>query len=116
MEKIFMDKKLSKAAKKAAIEAKLWAYAAWTLPFIALAALVFEHFIGWTNAWNITIIVITVVFFSISVFWWWWALNKFTVVLGAMRDTEESFSEIKDELKLTRKEIQKAVKQDVGDR
>ena len=111
-----MSKNLSKATKSAAKEAKLWAYAAWTLPFVALAALVFEHFIGWEHLYNKTIIVIAVVFFSISVFWWWWALNKFTIVIGAMRDTEESFGEIKDELKLTRKEIQKAVKQDVGDR
>jgi hypothetical protein len=111
-----MIKNLTKATQKAAKEARLWAYAAWTLPFLALAAIVFEHFIGWDNLYNKTIIIIAVTFFTISVFWWWWALNKFTIVIGAMRDTENSFSEIKDELKLTRKEIQKAAKQDVGNR
>lgn len=108
--------KYAKATKQAAKEASLWAYAAWTLPFVALAAIVFEYFIGWNGLYGKIIIVIAVVFFSISVFWWWWALNKFNIVISAMRDTEESFSEIKEELKLTRKEIQKAAKKDVGNR
>ena len=111
-----MTKKLAKATQQAAKEASLWAYAAWTLPFVALAAIVFEHFIGWENFYNKTIIIIAVTFFSISVFWWWWALNKFVIVISAMRDTEKSFEDIKDELKLTRQEFQKAVKKDVGDR
>jgi hypothetical protein len=114
-----MIKKLAQATQQAAREASLWAYAAWTLPFVALAAIVFEHFIGWDQLYNKTIIVIAVVFFSISVFWWWWALNKFVIVLGAMRDTEKGFAEILHEIKETRKDVQREIQKntkDVGDR
>lgn len=106
-----MKYNLKRQTQKATEEASAWAYAAWTLPFIALAALVFEYFIGWTDAYNKTIIITAVAFFSISVFWWWWALRKFVVVISAMRDTDESLSDIKRELQKTREAIR-----DVGNR
>ena len=112
---ISMEKKLTKAVQKASKESSLWAYAAWTLPFVALSALVFEYFIGWDHLYGKTIIVIAVTFFTVSTFWWWWSLNKFVTIIGAMRDTEEGLSSIKDELKETRKEIQKTFK-DVDNR
>lgn len=95
-----------KAAKQAKKEASLWAYAAWTLPFIALAIIIFEHFVGWDGFIGKTIIVISVSFFSISVFWWWWALNKFVKILEAFREAEDSFLDMKNELRETRKLIQ----------
>jgi hypothetical protein len=101
-----MVKNLAKAVQKAKLEASLWAYAAWTLPFVALSILVFEYFIGSDDWIGITIIAITVTFFSISVFWWWWALNKFVVVINSMKETSERFDEIKTDLKETRQMIQ----------
>jgi hypothetical protein len=101
-----MVKNLTKAVQKAKKEASLWAYAAWTLPFAALALIVFEHFIGHADWIAVTIIVITTTFFSISVFWWWWALNKFVVVLQAMKENTDRFDDIKTDLKETRKLVQ----------
>ena len=103
--------KYSKASEKASKEARLWSNAAWTLPFIALAAIVFEHYIGWEDYIDKTIVIITVSFFGISVFWWWWALNKFVVLLTAFSSIDDSFKEIKDELKSTKEAIK-----NVGDR
>jgi hypothetical protein len=98
-----MIKNLVKAVDQAKKESRLWAYAAWTLPFIAIAVLVFEHLIGWDSVITKTLTTIAIVFFSISVFWWWWALNSIVIILDAMNKNEKHFEEIKEELRETRK-------------
>jgi uncharacterized membrane protein YfbV (UPF0208 family) len=106
-----MIQKYTEATIKAAKEVKYWAYAAWTLPFVALSAIVFEQLIGWEHIHQKLIVVIAVTFFSISVFWWWWALHKFVALLDAFRLTEERFVEVKDELRKAQE-----ILKDVGDR
>lgn len=92
-------------AKKAKKESSLWKYLGWTLPFTALAILGFEWYIGTDTLYDYTMIVITVVFFSISVFWWWWAVNKFAILMDSMKRTEENFQEVKVNLKEIKQEI-----------
>lgn len=106
-----MKLNLKRQTLKANEEASTWAYAGWTLPFIALSALVFEYLIGWTDAYHKTLVIVAVTFFSISVFWWWWALRKFVIIIDAMRETDDNLADIKRELQKTREAIR-----DVGDR
>lgn len=101
-------KKIHNAKK----QASLWAYAAWTLPFLALGILIFEYFLGWHDLVSKTLTIIAVTFFSVSVFWWWWALNKIVILFEAMNKNETNFEEIKYELRETRK----VLKENVGDR
>jgi hypothetical protein len=101
-----MIKTLSKIVNNTNIEVKWWSYAAWTLPFVALAIIAFEHYIGWSDdIIDKTIIIITTVFFSVSVYWWWWALNKFLTILQVMEQNEDKFGEILDEIKRTRNDL-----------
>jgi uncharacterized Tic20 family protein len=97
-----MPKSLIKAVQQAATEARYWTYAAWTLPFVALALIIFEHFIGHDDWISITLVGITTTFFSISVYWWWWALNKVVIVMAAMEKNEERFEDVLQEIKQTR--------------
>lgn len=107
-----MVKSLLEQVRNASTQARLWAYAAWTLPFVALAIIAFENYIGWDSLITRTITIISVVFFAISVFWWWWALNKIVVLLQAAKRNEENFEEIKQGLRET-KDI---LKENVGNR
>lgn len=100
-----MVREFFKAAKQAQTEARWWTWAAWTLPFVALAVLSFEQFLGWETLYARTMVIISVVFFSISVFWWWWAINKIVVLLQSFQRTEQHFIDVKDELKKTRQAI-----------
>jgi len=100
--------------RRTGTEASLWSYAAWTLPFTALALLVFEHFIGWDSLMQRTLVLITVTFFTISVFWWWWALNKIVIILRYISSNTDHFEEIKRELQATRQTIREI--EDVGNR
>jgi uncharacterized Tic20 family protein len=109
-----VKKNLKDAVKQAAKEARYWSYAAWTLPFVALALIVFEHFIGHDNWISITLVGITTTFFSVSVYWWWWALNKLVTIMAAMNSNEERFETVISELKETRKLIREF--ENVGDR
>lgn len=93
------------ASKKARKEASIWAYAAWTLPFVALALIVFEYYIGSNDLLHKIIVAITVTFFGISVYWWWWALHKFVMLLEAFKETEINFKSIQQELRKTRETI-----------
>lgn len=110
-----MINNFKQAIKKTKQETKLWSYAAWTLPFVALALIVFEHFIGHDDWIRITLVFITTVFFSISVFWWWWALNKFAIIMSSMKSTEDRFHDVIYEIRETRKTIRE-LEDDVGDR
>jgi hypothetical protein len=110
-----MIKNLSKITQKTAKEAKLWAYAAWTLPFVALALLVFENFIGWDHIYKKTLVVIASTFFAISVFWWWWALNRIVTLLQGFQKTDENFENVKKELQEA-KELIIEYQKNVGDR
>lgn len=97
-----MQQKLTKSVRQAAQEARYWAYAAWTLPFVALALIVFEHYIGHDDWISITLVGITTTFFSVSVYWWWWALNKVVTVMAAMKANDERFEDVIHEIKQTR--------------
>jgi hypothetical protein len=96
---------ISEKATRAQKQAILWKYAARTLPFTALAALIFNYFIGHDQLINLAVLIITVTFFSISVFWWWWAVDNFVVLMNAMKRTDEHFTEVKEDLKGIKKEL-----------
>jgi hypothetical protein len=87
-------------------QAKYWRYAAWTLPFVALAILIGEILLGFDTAPTSFIIVVT--FIATSVFWWWWAISKIVYMIKCSHRIEGNFEELKDELK--------EIKRDVGDR
>jgi hypothetical protein len=110
-----MVTQLIQAVKKSGQEASLWAYAAWTLPFVALSGIVFEHFVGLDSWINVSIVIITTTFFSISVFWWWWALNKVVVILAAAKQNEDRFNDVIHELRKTRETIRE-IENNVGNR
>jgi len=75
-----------------------WTYAAWTLPFTALAVLFFTWFIGTSEFYRTILTTISVIFFTISVLWWWWALYKIKNIYISLVNNE-------DKLDLLRKEI-----------
>lgn len=80
--------------KKAEQQTKYWKYAAWTLPFVALAALAIVDLIGLNTVYSTLIVVISTVFVATSVFWWWWALHKFVDIMKAMESTAKTLSEV----------------------
>lgn len=89
-------------------QAKYWRYAAWTSPFAALAILLGEIFLGFDSVVNITSIMVTTIFITVSVFWWWWAISKIVYMMNAAERVEKNFESVKKEL------IE--IKRDVGDR
>jgi len=96
---------VSKIFKSAIKQTMWWKYAAWTLPFVALAIIVIEYFIGNETIRQNTMLVISVTFIATSVFWWWWAINKIRLMLKAMERTENNFYEIKTDLSKTRQTV-----------
>jgi hypothetical protein len=92
-------------AKQTGKEAGWWAYAAWTLPFVALAAIVFEHFIGHDDWIATTLVVVSTTFFAVSVYWWWWALTKIAGLVEGMTKINKNVDDVITELKHVRREI-----------
>lgn len=94
--------------KKTQKEAKLWMYAAWTLPFVALAVLIGEILIGHETLLGATSIAVAVTFVATSVFWWWWAITKIVYMIKSSDNVIRDFETIKHELR--------EIKKDVGNR
>lgn len=90
---------------KTKTQVKWWAYAAWTLPFTALAGLGFLHFFGWTSIYDYAIVTGAVVFFSISVFWWWWAIFKIKMLADLLGSVGERIEVVREHVVGIRKDI-----------
>lgn len=89
------DKKVATQIEK---EVQWWAYAAWTLPFVALVSLFFIEMFGWKHLYQKFIVVGGVSFFSLAVFWWWWAIFKIKSIAILMSNASDKFKELQQEL------------------
>lgn len=96
---------LSKKSKSTETQVQLWKYAAWTLPFVALAAIVFSFFVGIDTMFDKTIVIISSTFFAIAVFWWWWALHKLLDIVKVLDATAKSLRWVKDSIGSLRKDL-----------
>lgn len=86
-------------AEKTEKQVQWWAYAAWTLPFVALSGLFFVEFLGFNYFYEKLLVIGAVIFFAISVFWWWWAIFKIARVSQIIISTSKKFEEVLDQLK-----------------
>jgi uncharacterized membrane protein YfbV (UPF0208 family) len=98
-------KNLVKLVERTHAQVKWWSYAGWTLPFVAIAVIVFENFFGYESWLNITAASIIIIFLSAAVFWWWWALSKISIVMQSMKNSNDTFLEIKEEIKEAKKTL-----------
>lgn len=80
-------------------QVRWWTWAAWTTPFVALAAIVLEHYIGHDDWLQKLMLTITIIFFTTSVLWWWWALSKIVKMYKVSHQNEDNFKELLSELK-----------------
>lgn len=99
-------KNFSEILKETKKQVRWWAYAAWTMPFVALALLGAEEFLGYNDVFRKTLIAIGVTFFSVSVFWWWWAIFKIRDMVEGLNRTINSLTEVKEEIVKTRKVLE----------
>lgn len=90
---------MSKKIKNIIIEARLWAFAAWTLPFVALGGLFFLKILGWESWYDKAVVIGGTAFFSIAVFWWWWAISKIGQLSSMILQTQDNVQEVKKEIK-----------------
>lgn len=95
------DKKIAEKIKQ---EVTWWAYFAWTIPIVALAALFFLETFGLENLYHKVMLIGAVIFFSIAVFWWWWAIFKIKSIAELMSNAADRFSSLKEDLKNFRKD------------
>jgi len=92
-------------SKKTETQVRLWKYAAWTLPFVALAAIVFSNFVGIETMFDKTIVIISSSFFAVAVFWWWWALHKLLDIVKVLDATARSLQWVKNSIGSIRKDL-----------
>lgn len=87
-------------------QVRAWKYAAWTLPFVALSAIVFVYFVGFHDWLDKTIVITATLFFAISVFWWWWALHTLVDVLKGLEAASKGLQSLKASIKDFKKYLQ----------
>ena len=94
-------------AEKTKKEVRWWSYAAWTLPFVALAGIFFFNVLGWDNAFDISLVIGATIMFAISVFWWWWAIYKIYNFADMMSKTAERLKSIKEDFNKLKNNIRR---------
>jgi hypothetical protein len=98
---------LSKITEKTKREVTYWSYAAWSLPFAALALIIFSYFIGYETLLDKSLVLITTLFFGTSVFWWWWALHKLLYIIKSMEETAIHLGLVKKDITDVKEDIRK---------
>lgn len=86
-------------------EIKWWAYSAWTLPFSALGGLFFVWLYGTDDMLHRSLIVGSIIFFTISVYWWWWAINKLLNISRLLLETANGVKDISVDLRQIHKDL-----------
>lgn len=84
---------------------KYWKWAGWTLPFVALAGIVFSYWIGTDDLFHKIIVTVCTGFFGVSVFWWWWALEKLSQLIKEKFNFEKKIEILVGEMKSLRRDI-----------
>ena len=102
-----MNKENKKIYERAIFQTKLWKYFAWSLPLIWLATEFLLYMLGLEQLANKLIIAGGLFFFIVSVIWWWWAVDTIRLFAEAMQRTTQNFSDIKQELRKVREDINK---------
>lgn len=97
--------KIKNFNKTTSTQVRWWAYAAWTLPFVALGGLGFLHLFGWETLYDRSIVVGAVAFFTISVFWWWWAIFKIKVLVDILEHVGDRFETVKEHIVAIKNDI-----------
>jgi len=89
-------------------EAKWWALAAWTLPFVALSVVLFEYWLGWDSMYVKATVIVSVIFFSVSVYWWWWAITRIVKLSEINERNLEGWSRVEKEIAALRQDIKES--------
>jgi len=95
------------SSKSTEDQIRLWSYAAWTLPFTALAMIVFSYWYDNAVFYSQIIWLISVVFFTVGVFWWWWALYKLLEIIKRLETTAHGLTSIKQAIRNLRDSLAK---------
>jgi Tfp pilus assembly protein PilO len=91
--------------KNTQTHSRWWKYAAGTVPFVSLAAIVLLDLLGWADLHNKVLFVILVGFFTSGVIWWWWAIDTIADLTRLLIKTEKDFNELKTEIKSIKQEV-----------
>jgi Tfp pilus assembly protein PilO len=87
-------------------QSQWWKYAAGILPFACLIVLVLLELIGWSDLHNRVLFIILVGFFITGAIWWWWAIDKIINLTALLIQSDQKFTEIKEEIKEIKKEVE----------
>ena len=77
---------------------RLWKYAAWSLPLIALALVLSAWFFGYQTLEEIIVLIIIGTFASAMFIWWWWATFTIYDVVQATDDRLKKLNQVNSKL------------------
>ena len=90
--------------KNTITQSQWWKYAARTVPFVSLAAIVLLDLIGWADLHNKVLFMILIGFFTSGVIWWW-AIDTIADLTRLLIKTEKDFKELKTEIKSIKEDV-----------
>ena len=92
-------------AKKTYKEVTLWDWLGRVLPMSVLAVIVVCYYFKWHNALDLVLEIATILFFIICFIWWYWAIYKIAVTAHYIKNAQDRFKSLTQELKKFKKDI-----------
>lgn len=96
---------VSKEYKHLIEQTNVWALAGRLVPMISLGLVFFSYLIGYESVFDGALVIVAVLFFSLSVYWWWWSTLKIFQLAQLIKNTEQKIDNVSDNIKEIQKEI-----------
>lgn len=85
--------------KKTYRQVTLWDWAARIAPMTVLLIVLVCYFFNWHNAMGLVLEAAAIVFAIVCFIWWYWAIYKIAVTVKYMRESQEKFVSLSEELR-----------------
>lgn len=92
-------------AKQTYKEVTLWDWLGRILPMSVLAIISVCYFFKWHTALDLVLEIASIIFFIICFIWWYWAIYKIAVTAHYIKNAQERFRQIAQELRKFKKDI-----------
>jgi hypothetical protein len=96
-------------------EVGIWDWLGRILPLAVLAVIAILKFFRWDTALDVFLDVMVWGFFVVCAIWWYWAIHKISLTIRYMRENQEKFVSLTEELKKF-KDVFKNIKKTPQDR
>ena len=106
-----VNEMVSKEHQEIIQQTNIWQLAGRLIPMVCLGLVFFSYLIGYESVFDGALVLVAILFFSLSVYWWWWSTIKIFQLARLLKNTEDKLDSVSDNIKEIQKEIRSSLEE-----